>query len=127
MDKEIRDLMEKREAEQLARIKSKWTDAELEKLRDLYPKMTLSELTPHFPGKHTWQIVDTAKRLGLVRKQSKKGIKPIKWTPEELAYLEKAYGKTPIQELMKNLPGRTETAIHDKAWKTMNKARQRAT
>lgn len=85
-----------------------WTAAELNVMAAHYGTMATSVLQSHYLPDRTVRAIELkAFRLGLSCDQSR-----INWTEDELRTLREAPPGTPVAELRKLLPNRTENAIH---------------
>ena len=113
----MEQILKRRQAEMMARIREKWTDAELDILKANYQTHNLKDLTAMLPGKTHTQIAETAKRLGLKRTEWRGPKSSRKWTNAEQIYLQVNYGKVSMDVLTANLPGRTADAIKIQARK----------
>ena len=83
----------------------KWTDEEMQFLKENYFKLSPKEISLHFDGRRTPDAVSTKalKAFGYSRDDD--------WTYDELNIVRDNYSTMPIDDLMKLLPGKTKNAI----------------
>lgn len=96
-------------------VRKIWDDNSTALLIEKYPIMTVSELTKILPFTDT-QIRKKAKTLNLKKEES--GYSIVKWTKEEVEYLETNYEKYTAKELIKHFKNKfTEQQIRNKLYK----------
>ena len=85
------------------RKNNRWSESEIDILKMFYGTESIEELQVKLPGRTAYDIKQKASRLGL----SDRG----DWTKDEIDILTKYY---PVEgkEVIKRLPGRSESAIH---------------
>lgn len=86
----------------------KWTDEEVQFLKENYFKLSPKEISLRFDGRRTPDAVSTKafKAFGYSRDDD--------WSTEELQTVKDNYSTMPIEGLQKLLPGRTQNAIINK-------------
>jgi len=82
---------------------TKWNAAEIELLKNLYPKIRVKDLIRKFPNRNKKTIVAKALSMGLPSAKT--------WQPEEDKILKNCYAEATNNELLKLLPKRTWKAI----------------
>lgn len=105
----------------------RWTDEEIDKLKQIYSHSTNEELEEIFPQFTMRQIRYKARNLGLEkledvkkkdnRQRISKMIGESAWTKEEEVIMEENYPILGSTGMLKLLPGRTQEAISSKAIK----------
>jgi hypothetical protein len=85
----------------------RWTDAEIELLKKLYPALGPKRLAPRF-GRSATNVRTKASNLGI------KTLGQRYWSDAEVRLLQESYMTTPVRELAKKL-GRSYEAVMVKA------------
>jgi hypothetical protein len=93
---------------------TKWTEEEIEILKEHYLKTSWDELLKILPNRTYNGIMHKANRLGLYRK-SYDQTKSLRWTDEEIKILKEYYPTASWDELFELLPNHTKGAITSKA------------
>lgn len=90
--------------------KDKWTEEEINILKNYYSIMTNRDIKKNFLNNRTLSSIGTKIRLiGLVKPKS------LLWANEEIEILKDKYSNSTIQELLKILPNKSKIQINKKA------------
>lgn len=88
----------------------RWTNKDVELLKENYGKLKPCELVSLFDNRHTYKAISTkAKKLNLCTRKF--------WTDEEINIMKENYSNCSIEEMMKLLPNRSRHSIIGKAVK----------
>lgn len=90
-------------------LKKKWTNDEVQILKDFYNVKPMEEIIRLLPDRSRESIIKKAKGLGLNSENKH-------WSEEEVSYLEEKWGVIPVENIAKKL-GRTKNGILLKAHK----------
>lgn len=92
-----------------------WEDEELKILREFYPKSFIEDLCKMLPNKTKEQIRSRVAYEGLTKNEEILKETINKWNDDEKKILKLYYEVTPMEELIKMLPNKTERQILTKA------------
>lgn len=93
----------------------RWTDAELQYLKEAYGRKPLSEIAREL-DRTGEAIRKRAQQLHLHHALDAKHVASRQWTDDEIQYIKDVYGRTPASEIAQKLD-RTEASIRAKAFK----------
>lgn len=121
IDPEMEAILEKRKADYIQRTLSRWSDEDIETIRNACSHMPMCEVVKLFPGKPIYQIRDIMRILGIEKFDSTHMRNKNRWTDEEIRILAKHCTYMRPEELLVLLPGRTVPAIKKKIQKLFPK------